>query len=114
MTKRTTRNKQPCSQRHWQAHVNALNNSGLSRAEYCRQQSLCYNALTYWHRKLSRPSTNTTTLVPVAIRPNIGQNIVQPDQAELKIILPGKMSVAVGDNFSPKTLTRLLATLESR
>ena len=38
----------------------------------------------------------------------------QQNQAELQIILPGKMSVAVGDNFSPATLIRLLTVLENR
>ena len=35
MTEQTSWNKKTCSQRHWQAHVKALKQSGLSRAEYC-------------------------------------------------------------------------------
>jgi len=102
------------NQRHWQAHVNALKQSGLSRAEYCRQYSLSYHALTYWSRRLSSQNSNRSTLVPVPLLPSIRQDSVQTGSAALKIVLPGKMSVEVGDNFSPATLTRLLATLESR
>ena len=106
--------QQSRNQRHWQTHVKALFQSGLNRAEYCRQHKLSYHALTYWHRKLSKPSSRVTTLVPVTLQHNIGQTPEQGDQATLKVILPGKMSVEVGDNFSPTTLTRLLTTLESR
>jgi len=115
MAERTIRNeKQLRNKRHWQAHVKALHQSGLSRAEYCRQHNLSYHALTYWHRKISRPRSNVTSLVPITIGHFKGQNPTQPDRAALKIILPGRLSVEVSDNFSPATLSRLLATLESR
>ena len=114
MTEKSSRNKQACRRRHWQAHVKALKQSGLDRAEYCRQHNLSYHALAYWHRKLSGPVSSKTTLVPVTLGDGIGPKTVQPDRAALKIILPGRLSVEVGDHFSPATLTRLLATLESR
>ncbi len=108
MTKRAIRNKPSSSQRHWQAHVRALQRSGLSRAEYCRHHDLSYRALGYWQRKLSRP--RGPTLVPVAIGDRPGAS----GRAALRIVLPGRLAVEVGDNFSPATLTRLLATLEGR
>ena len=103
------------NQNHWQAHVKAQKQSGLSRAEYCRQYNLSYHAFTYWSRKLSScPGGNKMTLVPVPLLPSVKQNSVRVESAALKIILPGKMSVEVGDNFLPTTLTRLLATLGCR
>ena len=53
--------------RYWQAHIKALSESGLSRAEYCRQQKLSYHALIYWQRKFSPKVKQSQTLVPVAI-----------------------------------------------
>ncbi len=114
MTEQTSRNQQACRRRHWQAHVKALKQSGLDRAEYGRQHNLSYHALSYWHRKLSGPGSGKATLVPVTFGDSIGQKTVQPDRAALKIILPGRLSIEVGDHFSPATLTRLLATLEGR
>jgi len=114
MTKRISGENQVRHRRRWQAHVNALAKSGLSRAEYCRQHNLSYHALTYWKQKLSRPSSNKTTLVPVTLSAALIRNSEQHNQAELQIILPGKMSVAVGNNFSPTTLSRLLTVLETR
>ena len=114
MTKHTTQDKRIHNQRHWQAHVKALGKSGLNRTEYCRQHNLSYHAMAYWHRKLSSQNNNSTTLVPVSLPSNFPDRIVKARQAELKIILPGEVTIAVGDSFMPTTLTRLLATLEKR
>ena len=114
MTKRIGEDKQKSHQRRWQAHVKAIAQSGLSRAEYCRRHNLSYHALAYWQRKFSQPTSTTTTLVPITLQTDAGQKARQHDQAELQINLPGKMSIAVGDNFSPATLNRLLTVLEHR
>ncbi len=113
MTKQTKQDKQSPNHRHWQAHVKALQQSGLSQAEYCRQQKLPYDAMTYWHHKFSRSVEKLSTLVPVPLH-SLEQSPVQPQSSSLKIILPGCISVEVGNNFSPVTLTRLLTTLEGR
>ncbi len=114
MTRPFNRNNQSCHKRHWQAHVNALNRSGLSRAEYCRRHDLSYYAMTYWQKKLSGPNKTKTTLVPVSLKPNPQQTLHNPNQPSLKVILPGNLSVEVANHFSPTTLTRLLTTLEKR
>jgi hypothetical protein len=114
MTKRISENNQARHQRHWQAHVNAAEKSGLSRAEYCRRYNLSYHTMTYWKRKLSRSNNCQTTLVPVTLPAALVRKGREHNQAELQIILPGKMSVAVGNDFSPATLRRLLTVLETR
>jgi len=104
-------------QRRWAAHVAALRNSGLSRAEYCRRQNLSYHALTYWCRKLSHQSRPATTLVPITFKRELSggnTNSSQGCSSELAIMLPGDITVAVGDNFLPATLHRLLAVLGYR
>ena len=113
MTKRIREDHQASHQRRWQAHVNAAEKSGLSRAEYCRRYNLSYHAMTYWKRKLVRSNSRKASLVPVILPAALIRNGWQ-SQAELQIILPGKMSVSVGDNFSPATLNRLLTVLENR
>lgn len=111
----TAQSRRSNTPRHWKVHVETLQKSGLSRAEYCRQYKLSYHTLTYWQRKLSAQSTsNETTLVPVPFKSFINQHSAVPDRAALKIILPDKTAVEVGDDFSSATLTRLLATLERR
>ena len=114
MTKPIREDHQASHQRRWQAHVNAAEKSGLSRAEYCRRYNLSYHTMTYWQRKLAKSNGGKTTLVPVTLPTALLRNGGQHNHAELKILLPGKMSVAVGDNFSPATLNRLLTVLENR
>ncbi len=107
--------KRSSNPRHWVAHVASFQKSELSRAEYCRQHKLSYHAMIYWQRKLaSNSSSKETTLVPVSFGHKIENNFMQPQGAALKVILPDKISIEVGDNFSAATLTKLLATLEGR
>jgi hypothetical protein len=113
MAKQTRQDRHQPIQRHWQTHVKAQQQSGLNRADYCRQYKLPYHAMTYWHHKLLKPLSNKSILVPVPLR-SIEQPPDQLQNSSLKIILPGSISVEVGNNFSPATLTRLLATLEGR
>jgi len=100
--------------RHWQAHIKAQKQSGLSRAEYCRQHHLSYHAATYWDRKLSKPTSQETTLVPVTFSSRIKINSAPATRSVLKVILPNKIAIEVDDGFSPTTLTKVLVALERR
>ena len=100
--------------RFWRAHIKALAQSGLSRAEYCRRWNLSYYALTYWQRKSARPNSNPVTLVPVTLPAERKSSIADSHPAPLKILLPGNLAIAVSDNFSGATLNRLLTLLENR
>jgi hypothetical protein len=100
------------SKRYWQAHISAQRKSGLSRAAYCKEHNLSYHAATYWNRKLSLPEQEQTNLVPVKFSSNIALNPGQPVHSGLKVILPNKIAIEVGDDFSPATLTKLLTALE--
>lgn len=106
-----TKDHQARNRRHWEAHLKAAARSGLSRAEYCRRHNLSYHAMGYWHRMVSRKDSRQT-FVPVKMA--LIRNEDHRDESGLRIILPGKMSVVVGDNFSAATLDRLLTVLENR
>ena len=114
MTRKCRKNNQSRGQRYWQAHITGQNESGLSRAEYCRQHQLSYHAATYWNRRLSKPASKETTLVPVTFASSIKINSAPATRSVLRVILPNKIAVEVDDSFSPTTLTKLLATLERR
>lgn len=103
-------------QRFWQAHVTALEKSGLSRKEYCRQQQLSYHAMIYWQKKLRKQKKGIApaTLIPVSLLPQCRErDSSASSRASLTVILDDKYSIRVGDDFSGTTLTRLLQTLES-
>jgi hypothetical protein len=98
----------------WQAHLAAQAKSGLSRSEYCRRQEISYHAFGYWRRKLSKTGFNSVALVPITIQPEPRRVINYGCGADLTLVLPGKITIAVGDNFSGATLNRLLNLLEAR
>jgi len=104
---------------NWDFHLRALGESGLSRAEYCRRHNLSARALGYRQRKqrlaatIPSPAPSPSQLVAVMIpAKESAQSFGAP--ATLHLLLPGNLSIAVGDHFSPQTLNRLLATLEGR
>ena len=97
--------------RRWQAHISAQAKSGLSRAQYCRQHDLSYHAMTYWQRKLvSNKNSETATLVPVSLPPDF----TVESHPQIQLFLPGRISVALGKDFSSAALHRLLCALEAR
>ena len=100
--------------RQWQCHVEAQKKSGLNRTEYCKQYNLSYHAMTYWTRKAHSSSGKKTTLVPVPFKSVPSPHLSGREYPALHINLSGKISIAVGSNFSSSTLVRLLDTLEAR
>lgn len=114
MTATAQRDRVVNNRHQWLAHVEAQKKSGLNRTEYCKQHNLSYHAMTYWtHKGYSSPDTKTT-LVPVPVKRDSLPYSSRSLRPTLRINLSGGISVEVGDNFSPCTLTRLLNTLEAR
>ncbi len=101
------------SRHYWHGHVKAQQESGLSRAEYCRQQNLSYHALTYWQKKLGRSSPPSTALVPVPAEKIPGLPMSNQG-AGVKIILHNTVAIEVTEQFSPLALQRVLSVLEKR
>ena len=112
MQRQNTQEDQRRREQHWQTHISAQKKSGLSRSAYCKQHNLSYHAATYWSRKFSQPEQNQTNLVPVRFSSNIEINPARRSGSDLKIILPNRIAIEVGDEFSPATLKKLLAALE--
>jgi hypothetical protein len=114
MKAQNNKQNQTGATKKWQAHFTAQAKSGLSRPEYCSRQQISYHAFGYWRRKLSRTAGNNVALVPITMNAEPGRSIDFGGAADLTLILPGNMSIAVGDNFSGITLNRLLNVLTAR
>ena len=98
----------------WLAHLAAQAKSGLSRSEYCRRQQISYHAFVYWRKRLSKTAGNNVALVPITLQTCPERGDGHGSAAGLTLVLPGKISIAVGDDFSGITLNRLLNVLEAR
>jgi hypothetical protein len=102
------------SRHHWEAHIRAQQKGGLSRAEYCRRNDLSCHALTYWRRKLSGSSSGKSQLVPVPMEKILRSRQPAAATSGVKILLNDRIAIEVAEEFSPKTLNRILSVLENR
>lgn len=74
---------------YWQGHIQAQEVSGLSKAEYCRQNKIRVNRFLYWYHKLKAASTGE--MIPVKVQAseiNNGQSygtLEYPNGIRLKI-----------------------------
>ena len=114
MTNQSNKQSQTGGTKKWQAHLAAQAKSGLSRSEYCRRQEISYHAFGYWRRKLGKTGGNNVALVPITIQAMPARFVDYDGAADLTLVLPGNISIAVGDNFSGTTLNRLLNLLAAR
>jgi len=95
-----------------QAHLKAMQKSGLSRAEYCRQHNLSYHGLGYWKRKADAKKKTAAHFLSVpAVKIRQGVITTQNQTAALKIDLGTGFSIEVHDDFAPATLERIISTL---
>ena len=91
---------------HWQQHMDSWSASGLSRAQYCREQDLSYYVFNYWHAKLNKPS-EPKKLVPVVVsnKPDF-----QPSHG-LQVRLPNGVQISGVDQVSVGLVGQLIAQL---
>jgi transposase-like protein len=100
--------------RHWQAHVKALERSGLSRAEYCRRHDLSYHAMTYWQRKLSHGDHSLPVLVQVPVFSPAGIKSSPVGNSGITVRLDDRISIELATEFSAVTFDKVLSILEAR
>ena len=91
--------------RFWQAHIEALAKSDVSRREYCRRNHLSYHALTYWLRKqLSSGAQLPLALVEVPVRG------IRPG-TPLRLRIGCDYLIELDAHFDEAVLVRVLAVL---
>lgn len=95
----------------WQAHVQALAASGLSRRAYCLRHQLSYHSLTYWVRKFRQtPGTAAPpTLVEV---PVLASSLVHRSGPPFRLHLGDGRLLEIDADFDAASLGRLLGVLE--
>jgi hypothetical protein len=93
--------------RHWQAHIDQWQSSGLTQKEYCRRNGFKWSTFHYWRKRL-QDTDKAVTLVQVPVRDSLSRHLSK----ELTLILAERYRVEIGDNFNPSTLAKLVDTLE--
>jgi hypothetical protein len=117
--------QQPLSERgrFWRGHLQRWGQSGLSQAEYCRQQQLSAAALGWWKGRLSRTQVGpgpASILAPREGRRGSfveltvgGGTRVSPGEV-YEIVLSEGRQLRLGSHFEPLRVRQLLALLEER
>lgn len=54
----------------WKDHSEQQKVSGLTRADYCRQNNLNYHRLGYWLKKKSHRKSQESSLIAIKLKPN--------------------------------------------
>lgn len=91
---------------YWAEHIRAWQRSGLSKAEYCRQNQITKHAFHYWFKKLQEPAQGS--VVPLDLR--IGD--LAPSQPQFVLNIGQRFQVAIQGDFYPPVLQKLIKTLE--
>ena len=92
--------------RFWQDHLSRWQQSGLSRARYCRDNQLSYHRLIYWSKRFSA-CRESVSFVAVPFSPEIHPSFTTP----LWLHLQNGYRIEVGRGFDPHTLVQLLGVV---
>jgi hypothetical protein len=97
---------------HWRRHVEAWRESGLSQADYCRQQGLNHKTFSVWTRRvqvdLSLDKNAPLDLLPVQLEPSPS---VASTQASMMLRLAHGAQLELSTAVPPGWLAELLRCL---
>jgi hypothetical protein len=111
--------------RFWQGHLQQWQQSGLSQAQYCREQGLSAAAFGWWKGRLSRAQTRPEPTTPppligsrkgafVELTAARGSDRHGLGAAVYEIVLSEHRQLRLGCHFEPERVRQLLALLEER
>lgn len=95
---------------YWQKHVASWRESNLSQVEYCRLNDLPIKNFGYRKRKERNAVSSQPRFFPL-VAASSGPIAARASVLQLNI-QEKRFSIEIGEDFSPVTLRRLIATLE--
>lgn len=103
--------------KYWQRHISAWQASQLSQSEYCRRNKIALNTFGAWKRKLVPSQTNAGALVELPVEQLLKASAPwtpsTPQPSGLALILNQSIRIEIAEDFSAKSLRRLVQALES-
>ena len=101
----------------WANRIQAFQESGLSRKDWCQQNGIPQSTFGYWIRKFQSKDTETEGVSdPVFARLPVEQELEVPISAGIPpvaILLPEKIRIEVGADCPVRLLTALLQALKN-
>lgn len=110
MTKPSRAEKLEQKRRFWRKHIQDMHDSGLTQAEYCRQNNLNRRHVWYWKKELSAQNTPVVVEVPLHRIPDPGQCL---PPRPIRLTVNGRYLFEIEKGFDPFTLHQTLQVLEA-
>ena len=86
----------------WEDHVQAWHHSGLTQAEYCRQNSLKNHRWWYWRKRISHPPETDVTFVPLHFSSS------KISQTRISVVTPNGYRIEFDNGFDFSKLRPLI------
>ena len=97
----------------YQKHLAKWKDTGLSQAEYCRQNGLIRHRFGYWKRKLFKEGRQVEfAVLPVNLSEHNVPFIQDSVPSPLRLIVDSRFNLEIPDQFSQDTLTKVLQVLQ--
>ena len=97
--------------RYWEEQVQGWRGSGLSQKEYCRQNQLPENRLTYWKKRFNKAEA-PVSFVQVQVGGKSRSKGHFSQGSGLRLIVGRKHEIEVDRGFDPHVLWQLIYALE--
>ncbi|MEN6440240.1 MAG: IS66 family insertion sequence element accessory protein TnpB [Syntrophobacter sp.] len=96
-------------QQFWKKHIAQWGKSGLSQAEYCRQNKIGLKSFQYWKRR-SKCNSAPPALIEVPLpRPAVAQLL--PANAHLCVVVGQQYRIEIFTGFESEDLERVVRVL---
>ena len=98
--------------KYWKEHLEAWRSSGLSQAEYARQNGIREGALSYWKQRFSHPkpkAVESIEIVPVPLENTVACASLPGNPIKLCV---GRYHLEIEAGFCKQALRELLSVLE--
>lgn len=97
----------------WKHHIENCNNSSLTQALYCKENSLAPATYCYWKKKLKMTRQPKARFYPLTVQPEKIKSTSNSCSTGVSLHLCNdKFRIDVEESFSAATLKRLIAVLE--
>ena len=110
MENKSRQEQQAAKRGYWKDQVRQWQDSGLSQKEYCRQNNLRENQLTYWKKRFGK-TESTVSLVELKVSGNLCSPRDYSKHSPLRLNLGNAYQIEVDSGFDPVTLKQLIYVL---
>ena len=89
----------------WEGHLQVWQQSGLTQAEYCRQNNLKNHRWWYWRKRISHPPDTDVTFVPLHFSSS------QTLRSGISVVTPNGYRIEIDNGFDFSKLRQLITAV---